>query len=251
MRTLKFFVGVLIFLCLSYSGAWFFAAHKINTEFDRFYNIDGPAQGIQFYGEQPQVQGFPFKPKIIYSKGLRLQNTDIHFEKVVIKAFPIPSLPLNINFTDGLSIKESNETLSVNYADAEFKIPSSFPKSTRHNDIKNWQEDVGTIKLTDLNIKYQDLILSSKGNLGLDKNLQFDVNINSNVYGYESLIKTLIAMDIIKPFVGALTLSGMNGMALTDEGSGQKYVNIDFNIQDQKAALGPIKLGNLPPINWQ
>ncbi len=226
-------------------------AHQINKSIDQFYNVDGPAQGIEFYGSQPNVTGFPFKPTILYEKGIRVQDTYIYFSSISIKAFPIPNLPLNILTPDGANIKYDNHIVALDYIDASFKIPKSLPNSIKKNDIKKWQENVGFIELLESQITKEDLIIKSKGLIGLDNILQLDVTLDLNLQGYESFIQTLVEMDAIKPFVGALTLSGMNGMALTDAKSGQKYVTIDFTIQNQQATLGPIKIGNLPPIQWQ
>lgn len=251
MKTLKFSLGVLVFLGLAYTGAWFFMAHQINKSIDQFYNIGGPAQSIEFYGSQPNVTGFPFKPTILYEKGIRIQDTDIYFPNILIKAFPIPNLPLNIITPNGATVKYNNHIIALDYIDASFKIPKSLPNSISKNDVQKWQENVGAIALLDSQIIKEDLIIKSKGLVGLNNTLQPDIALNLNLQEYGNFIKTLVEMDIIKPFVGALTLSGMNGMAFTDAKSGQKYVDIDFTIQDQKTALGPIKIGNLPPIQWQ
>ena len=251
MKKIKILLSVFVLIGAFYSGAWFYMAHVLGQKLDQFYYGDAAAMGIKLYGPEPEISGFPFAPKITYLHGFEKDSTYVSFDELIIEGFPIPSLPITMSAPNGAIIEKDGMNMVMDYADLKFITPKSLPKSGYRYHVEKWQKEVGKINITSSKITYKDLSINSKGYLGLDSNLQLDVFLNTKTYDYETLINFFISTGTIKPFVGALTLSGMNGMAKTDEQTGEKFVDLDFVVKKQQVAFGPIKLKNLPPIQWR
>jgi len=54
----------------------------------------------------------------------------------------------------------------------------------------------------------------------------------------------------ITPMAANIALMVLNGMAQTDEETGQKFVEFDILILNNKLSLGPIKAMKIPKITW-
>ena len=83
-----------------------FMAHTFKKEINKFYEIDGPLLGYEFYGDNPDISGFPFKPVITYEKGFARNQMTFKFDKLVISAIPLPAQPLDIKINN-LSIQNT------------------------------------------------------------------------------------------------------------------------------------------------
>jgi hypothetical protein len=253
MKTLKIILSIFILLSCVYSGAWFYMAHIINQKLTQFHYGDAPQMGINFYSEIPRVSGFPFEPKIIYRDGFKRDEIFIYFDELVIKGFPIPTRPISVSAPNDFRIKSLDGSINIalDYVDLEFIAPKSLPQSGYEFHIKQWQEEVGKIDVIRYNFASKNLIVNSKGSVGLDDNLQLDVFLNTKTFDYESFINFLVSIGTIQPFVGALSLSGMNSIAQKDKISGEKFVDLDFKIKDQQMSFGPIDITKISPIRWR
>jgi hypothetical protein len=253
MKKVKITLLILVIFSGLYSGAWYYMSHVIDQKITQFYYGDAPMKKITLYGTPPRISGFPFQPKITYNGGLEKDGVKIYFKELIVTGFPIPNLPLTLSFPHGINIKNDNNNANLyfDYADVKVTTPKSVPKSGYEYHIKKWQKEVGQIKVVSSKLSSGDTIINSHGTAGLNDNLQLDLSINTRSFGYEEIINFFVSSGTIKPFVGALTLSGMNGMAQIDEASGKKFVDLDFIIKDQQMSFGPIKIATIPPIQWR
>lgn len=240
------FIAIIIISAVLYSSAWYYMAGKINQHVTQFYKVNGPIQGISFYGEFPEISGFPFAPRITYKKGFFTKNYTANFDTLVVSGFPIPGQIITANILGKLYIqrKDLQKSIVLKQPMVQLIMPASVPKSSYQHDIQEWQEEVGKIEIIQTLLGYDDFLFKAKGIIGLDRNLQFMANLDTRTYGYESFINFFIYTGTIKPAIGALTLSGLNAVAQTDKTTNQKFVEMNLMVQNQQLSLGPIKLKN-------
>lgn len=252
MKLIKLLFVTLITLSLIYIGGWYYLAHELNKGIDKFYNIDGPLLGYEFYGDKPTLSGFPYKPTLTYKKGLARDNIKIQFENLQITAIPLPNQPLDINI-DRLSIQD--DTTQKIYEIDEFQstliIPKYFPSDMTRPQLSAWQKEIGYIDFKSIYIDKNGMITKAQGPIGLDDNLQLTLNLDTQMTKYKNLIHFLTAetseLNLIQ---GTLLLSVLNGLAKTDETTGEKIVNFTISIKDRKVYIGPVLTIRIPFITW-
>ncbi len=252
MKFLKRFFISIIFLFFIYCGVWLFMAYKTNQHLEQLYTVDAQSMGIQFYGEQPKMSGFPLTPTIIYRDGFSYNNSDIKFDTLSLKGFPFPFLPLTLKM-DGNIIVTNNttkQTLNLDTLLLTVTILNSTPQESTQAEMAKWQKNVGEITVRDFLIQSGSVKIRGEGTVGLDRNLQPTALLPSEVTGHEEMISFLIKQKTIKPLVGAIALSALNGMTTIDETTGQKRVEFDVKIQNRQISLGPLNTLRLPEITW-
>jgi hypothetical protein len=227
-------------------------AQRIDDYLTQYYTVDGPAEGIQFYGEKPVVSGFPFAPVVTYKDGFEKDNVLIYFDTLIISGFPIPSLPIMIEASGDIQLVNQNikEKIKADKIDLKFIMPRYFPRSAQKQDIAQWQQDVGTVEIMGADFINSEVNIHGEGLLGLDQNLQLSSHLKTKTYGYESAINFFVGLGTVKPFVGALAISGLNSIALTDPTTYKNYVELTIMVKNRELFFGPIKIDSLPQIEW-
>lgn len=241
-------------LAATYIGGWFYMEHKMNQAIDQFYNATGPAMGIAFLGNRPQVYGFPGVPVIVYKKGFKTNNINFVFSKVKITGYPIPYFPLNVKYKSGFHYWENNSKTWASLKDVNLtiKMPTSLPKSVSKFHLKEWQKNVGTIDIKNLSLTAEEVALTAFGTIGLDNDLQPICALKSKVYYYDKIINFLTKAGKITPLAGAIAISTLNAMAEEkEEVPGVKAVKLDIKIEDQELYVGPIKVIDIPTVDWK
>jgi hypothetical protein len=253
MKTLKITLSLIVLIALAYCGAWYFMAREISTYVDQYYTVDGPAEGIIFYGDKPVLSGFPFAPTLTYKDGFEKNNVLVYFDELTLSGFPIPYTPMTIKARDNIKMVNQNIKVDIeaDKIDLTFLTPPSFPQNTIRENIARWQEQVGKIDITEANFIAGDVNIQGKGFIGLDKNLQLNSGFKTKTYGYEEAIQFFIEAGTVKPLVGSLTIAGLNSLAQVEEGTGKNFVELDIAVANQQMFFGPIKIDDLPPITWR
>ncbi len=252
MKTIKYIIGFAFICTVLYLGAWLYLGYETRKEIKTFYEETAKAEELQFYGDAPALSGFPAKPVLTYTKGIKYRDLDITFDKLEISAIPIPTQKMNFKF-DNLFIRNelNQQNLELNELSGTIIIPKSLPQTMTQDDLRVWQKDVGQIYFKELNIVKNSMLATAKGPIGLDSNLQPTMLFKSKVTDYDKLI-TFMAKETseITPMAATIALAVLNGMAQTNEETGQKFVEFDILIQNQKISVGPLKAIPLPKINW-
>ena len=265
MKKIKIIIGIFILLAATYSGGWFYMAHKINRAIDQFYLVDGPNQDILFIAERPKLSGFPLTPTVTYSSGVETKNYTLAFKEIVFTGFPIPQFPMKIEIFGNDRLNEqgevfrqniefynlnTNNSLILEHVELIFITPESAPLSAHRVSIEKWKKEVDQIDIKNIFIKADDIKVKGQGYLALDDNLQLDVNLLTRSYNYADIVNYFVSVGTIKPFIGAMSISGLDSAAKTDPTNNEKYVELDFMVKDNLISLGPLKLKKLEPIKW-
>lgn len=252
---MKYFIGLfltLIVLAATYSGAWFYAAAEINKGIDQFYYQDAPDMDIEFLGEKPVVTGFPGPPVINYTGGFKTDDVMVAFDDLKITGFPLPKFPIYFEIDSPLLIENHKLEASayVDYLQIVAIIPAKLPNSTNKADISRWQKNVGTIEVEHFATSRRSTFVKSYGNIGLDEDLQPIFQMTSNVSGYEELINLFVESEFLKPMPASLAISALNALALNNPETGRKEVTLLSNLQNNTLYLGPVRIAELPAVEW-
>lgn len=251
MKFLKYFIITFIFVALTYCGSWFVMAHQLKKVVKQFYNIDGPLLGYNFYGDEPAISGFPFKPILTYDKGFAKGDYGITFKQIMITAIPYAGMPLNLEASDIIVQNSINgKRFDFDKLYSTLKIPTALPKDTSRAELAEWQKNVGEIKFDNIEIHKQELISITKGTIGLDSDLQPIAMLRTTMTDYAQLINFLIQTGELKQLPAAIALSVLNGMAQKDDVSDKEFVTFDVQLMNRKLSIGPIQAVTVPTVNW-
>lgn len=253
MKTLKVIFAFFILIAIAYSGAWWFMAREVNAYVEQYYNIDGPAENIVFYGDKPTLSGFPFAPVITYHDGFEKNNVLVYFDTLTLSGFPIPAFPMSIKANGNIKMVNQNIKADIKADDIDltFLTPKSFPQNAIKETVTAWQKDVGQIDITDANFIAGDVNINGSGFIGLDDSLQLHVGLKTKTYGYAEAIQFFVDAGTVKPMIGTLTTVGLNSLAKQDETKNKPFVELDIAITNQQMFFGPIKIDDLPRIAWR
>jgi hypothetical protein len=245
-------VGLSFFVvAIFYVGLWFYTADKLNAEIDRLFD-SAAENGAEFLGPKPQVANFPFQPQIEYQGGFQMGEARLIFPVMVARGFPFAHTPVHISFPQGVSLGGIVDPLiwSLDFLEAEIKIPDPFPQSVMEEDMRAWQESGGTLEINSFLLKKLGLETTGKGYIGLDDNLQPLFMMESNIKGYEIFIQTMKERNLIESFAAAIGMTMLNSLAIVDADTGEKNINLSVSVKNRILTVGPLQVLELPRISW-
>jgi hypothetical protein len=113
-----------------------------------------------------------------------------------------------------------------------------------------WRDAGGTIEVEKIAARSADLAVAGSGTFALDRELQPETAFSGSVQGYDTLVAGLTEAGILPPGGSMLARLGLSLLAKPGT-EGQPQIKTSFTIQNGEMALGPIKLGNAPRIEWE
>lgn len=251
-KLLKLLIISPLLITILYCGAWFYFAQELKKGINQFYETDGPKQGYIFYGDKPTISGFPLKPSITYKKGFAKDNLNVQFKELKITGIPLASQSLDIK-VDTLAIQNSaaGQLYEIDNLKGILIIPKYLPDQLTRPKLQAWQEAVEVIKINSLELNKNKMYVKAHGYIGLDKNLQPTLSLNTLTTDYDELIRFMtVETSELKPLTANIALTVLNSLAKTDEATGDKFVRLDIKIQKQRLIVGPIKTLIIPKITW-
>lgn len=248
---LNIFLTIVVFLGLAYSGAWYYAAYKINRSLLQFQVSEAPAMGLEIYGGMPKINGFPFQHRITYYKGIKYKNILLAFPTLTFEGFPISGAKLKINFPNGLkALDNRKEFFKLDKFYAEFIMPKYLPKTRLKKHLMEWQKDIGEIEFTELKIGRKEMKINAQGSFGLDTELQIKMDMAAKISGYEKFIQFFVKSGTLKPLPAAIAISALRSRAKKDSVTNENHVEFPMQIINRNFIIGPISILKLPTINW-
>jgi hypothetical protein len=113
-----------------------------------------------------------------------------------------------------------------------------------------WRDAGGTIEVEEIAARSANLAVAGSGTFAFDRELQPEAAFSGSVQGYDELIAGLTEAGILPPGGSMLARLGLSLLAKPGA-EGQSQIKTSFTIQDGEMALGPIKLGSAPRIEWE
>jgi len=152
---------------------------------------------------------------------------------------------------DSIPIADTQSVLGsvVRHAELEGRIQELVPANTLRATIEGWREIGGTVEVTRFAAGWGPLALTADGTLALDQSLQPIGAFTATVRGYNETVDAAVAAGYMTTAQGAAAKVWLNSKAETDDGGSK--VKLPITIQDGFVSMGPVKLAQLRPIEWQ
>ncbi len=116
--------------------------------------------------------------------------------------------------------------------------------------LEDWRDRGGTIELEKLKLKHGPLKINTNGTLALDGKLQPIGALTANLEGFFETIDALKRLGVVKAR-NAITAKIMLGvLSRTPKGGGPAILNLALTAQKRHLYLGPVRLLELPEVNW-
>lgn len=245
-------IVVLTLLFAVYSGAWYFIHKRLTQEIDTLYAA-APANGILLLGDKPAVKGFPLAPYVDYEQGLTVRNWAATFPVMRLRGYPVPGLPVHVSFPKGamLASSDQNGLAAFDTLEATALIPRLIPASASQEDMTEWQQAGGTLKILSFRALIENLAITGDGQLWLDEELQPVMNANTVASGFAAFINKLVYTGSVKPVAGIAAMTALNGMAVNDPKTGEQVVTLILSIKNRALYIGPLQVARLPQIAWE
>ena len=112
-----------------------------------------------------------------------------------------------------------------------------------------WRDAGGTIEVEKIAARSADLAVTGSGTFAFDRELQPEAAFSGSVQGYDKLIAGLAEAGILPAGGSMLARLGLSLLAKPGA-QGQPQIKTSFTIQNGEMALGPVKLGSAPRIEW-
>ena len=256
------FALILVLALTAYTGYWHWysgkIAHFLNNAIERL-----DKEGITFT-QTPRIGGYPFPHHIIYKGDIQGADFNLKIPYLKISGISRPGnlfrltlpqgaqlYPLSAAVRDAQQKDKEIEYYDVKTIDLRLGLPTQFPTSLNHEDIKNWQKTDPRLSLYTLDIQAPPLAIILQGIFTLDQNLQPQGEIIIRGDNFEDAVAAL-ASDTGNVTSGELRfLQGiLKSLSKTDEKTGKTYLHIALDIQDSTLKIGPLKLASIPHIHW-
>jgi len=116
--------------------------------------------------------------------------------------------------------------------------------------LENWRDNGGKIELEKLNAEHGPLKIHAEGTLALDNKLQPIGTLTAHLEGFYETIDALNKLGLVKAR-NAITAKVLMGvLSRTPVVGGPPVLNLAITAQNQNLYLGPVRLLQLPEVNW-
>jgi hypothetical protein len=131
------------------------------------------------------------------------------------------------------------------------RLIGNIKSSTLVQSLEDWRDKGGTIELKNLILRHGPLKMNTKGTLALDENLQPVGALTAHLEGFFEIIDALKRLGVVKARDAITAKIVMGVLSRTPAGGGPAVLNLALTAQDRFLYLGPVRLLELPAINWR
>ena len=250
-RGFLYCLAALAVLICAYLALWIYSVRWFEAEIDRVY-ANANEDSFRFVGPKPALGNFPFVPEVYYTGGFQAGNAIIAFHEMKLRGYPIPGLTLHATFPSGIALDglADPKVWNLDELNIDLAIPFSWPRSFTYEDLTRWRDSGGNVTVRSYSIVKGLMLASGDGKLALDEALQPVFALNTQLRGYESFIQEQAQAGAIPPFAAAIATAMFNGMAQTDEQTGEKSVNVSVSVRNRMLQVGSMQILVLPEIAW-
>jgi len=116
--------------------------------------------------------------------------------------------------------------------------------------LNQWREQGGALRLQDLIVDLDNVVVKGDLRGRLDAGLQPEGQGELTIAGYEAVLEALLNEGVVPQQLVRLIQLMFAPMAKPGP-DGNKTVSLPLSIKDRWLSLGPIRLIRVPPIQWQ
>lgn len=116
--------------------------------------------------------------------------------------------------------------------------------------LEAWRAVGGALDIQSLKLRTDALAFASSGTLALDKNLQPVGAFTAKFEGLFQTLEVLRARGMIDGGDAVVATMALAALSKRPQNGGAPFINLAVGIQDGKVTLGPVKVFDLPRLNW-
>ena len=115
--------------------------------------------------------------------------------------------------------------------------------------LATWSDAGGAINLKDVTLDWPPVVLSGEGSIALDQNLQPMGAFTARMAGFTDALDIMVREQRMRPDEAAVAKAMLGLMAKPGPG-GRAEIGMPLTVQDRQLSSGPLKLFELPRIDW-
>jgi hypothetical protein len=134
---------------------------------------------------------------------------------------------------------------------ANFRVMGPVPDPRIKESVAAWNGANGTVEFDKFFLNWGPLILSTRGTLGLDDDLQPEGAFSGQIGNHQEVLKTLMAHDYIPKREAGMLDSALNLFAKKLTVGGKSGIEVPITVQLGGMFLGPVHVFEFPEIEWE
>ena len=133
---------------------------------------------------------------------------------------------------------------------ANVAVMGPLPMTVGRESLTAWRDAGGIVELRSLGLSWGPVRADVEGTLALDKQLQPQGALTGKIVGFIQAIDALVATGQLRPNAANWAKAGMGVLARKETPDGPPVLTTPITIQDRALFLGPVKLVQVPTIDW-
>lgn len=246
---LRFLAGMGIVAAL-YTLLWFSIRGYVELQIDTMKSV-AALHGIVIEPIGNAITGFPFAYTLLFRGEF---NTPSYSGKIPRGVLRFSLLPKSNLYFDAESVDVTAlrlpRPLKIDHFSIIVDNLETFPWSLSLSDMKAWQKNGGTIKILDMNLIGENLIMKGQGELNLDENLQLGGQIDTTTSGLDLLMTKWAQEKILDSNRVLMAQSVLQFLAQNDPETQKQVLALPVRFQNLGVFLGPMRVGTLSPLAW-
>jgi len=130
-------------------------------------------------------------------------------------------------------------------------VMGQIPPGRTSESLSVWQKDGGTVEIPHLELGWASLVMKAGGTMALDSSLQPVGALTGKVSGYNETLDALVTANMIKPGAAMIARFALNALSKTPSQGGRPEIEVPVTLQEGWLFLGPVKLIQIPKIQWR
>ncbi len=132
-----------------------------------------------------------------------------------------------------------------------FRVMGPVPDPREKKSVAAWNGGNGVVEFDKFLLNWGPLVLSARGTLGLDDDLQPEGAFSGQIGNHEAVLKTLLAHDYIPQHEAGMLDSALNLFAKKSSVGGTRGIEVPITVQLGGFFLGPVRVFEFPEIEWE
>jgi hypothetical protein len=129
-------------------------------------------------------------------------------------------------------------------------VMGQLPVPVGRESLAAWRDAGGIVELRNLGLAWGAVAAEAGGTLALDRQLQPQGALTGKIVGFVQAIDAMVATGQLRPNAANLAKAAMGLLARKETPDGPPVLTTPITIQDRTLFLGPVKLVQMPMIDW-
>src|SRR5262249_38659530 len=130
------------------------------------------------------------------------------------------------------------------------RVMDAVPDFRKKESVDAWNHDSGIVEFDNLHMEWGPLMLTAKGTMGFDDDLQPEGAFSSTIGNQDEVLKALMRSNFIAQRQEAMLSSAMSLFAKPSSVDSITGVEVPIAVQLGGLFLGPVKIFSFPQIEW-